>query len=336
MEFNFSSEQEELRKLAHKAFSGRDVLVEAVRAGLMGATIPAEYGGSELGFIEVCAILEQLGRVARPQALDAALLGALAVTRFGKAEHQRRYLPTAATGDALLILAIDTRLAAQRDGHGYRLSGVLDAVPFADQAARVVVAADAGLFLLDPKTVARAPQTPTDESSVQQLVLDEARVDEGDLLVPRVDDALRWLNERQTVALCALELGVAQTQLQMTAEYVMRRQQFGKPIGLFQAVAQRAGDMWVDVESMRLMTWRAAWLLGQDRPAGREVEAAAFFAADAGQRVANASQHLHAGIGFDRGYPLYRYFLVAKQLELSLGGANRRLAELGSMIAEVP
>jgi alkylation response protein AidB-like acyl-CoA dehydrogenase len=322
MDFALSPDQEELRKLAQKAFA-RDPLIEARRAGLFDVPV-------EMGFVDLCVVLAELGRAAHPVPLEAAFLGALAVARLGTPEQKRKYL---AQG---LILATQTVLRAERDGNGYRLSGILDAVPLLDEAARLMVAAQlpsgVALFLLDPKHAVRAPQLSTDELPRHQLTLDHAPVAESDLIPPTLP--VEWIRQRESVALAAVELGVVEAQLKMTAEHVMRRQQFGKPIGLFQAVAQRVGDMWVDVESLRLITWRAAWLLSNDQPAAREAHAAAFFAAEVGQRVANASQHLHAGIGFDRAYPLYRYFLAAKQIELQLGGANQRLAQLGSLMAQ--
>jgi alkylation response protein AidB-like acyl-CoA dehydrogenase len=148
---------------------------------------------------------------------------------------------------------------------------------------------------------------------------------------------LAWIVERATVGACAVELGIAQRQLEMTAEHVVRRKQFGKPIGAFQAVAQRAADMYIDVEALRLVTWQAAsWIDdGARSPVEKStaVATAAYWASEAGARVAAAAQHLHGGIGFDRGYPLYRYFLAAKRLELELGGANRALARLGATLA---
>jgi hypothetical protein len=303
MDFNFSSEQEELRKLAQRAFGGKDVLAEAQRAGLFDVA-------SEYGFVEMCIILEQLGRAGRPQPLEAAFLGAFAMAKLGRN----------ASG---LHVWCDGDLRFER----HRIDGILNGVPFADRADGLVIASGDTLLLVDPKTAARVSQPATDETELWQLRF------EGVEALERL--GANSFRQHRTVSLCAVELGIVQAQLQMTAEHVMRRQQFGKPIGLFQAVAQRCADMWIDVESLRLTTWHAAFLLGEGRDAAREAHAAAFFAADAGQRVANAAQHLHAGIGFDRAYPLYRYFLHAKQIELLLGGANRRLAELGAMLAEV-
>jgi alkylation response protein AidB-like acyl-CoA dehydrogenase len=133
--------------------------------------------------------------------------------------------------------------------------------------------------------------------------------------------------------LCALELGVTARALRMTAEYTTGRQQFDRPIATFQAVAQRAADAYIDVESIRLTTWQAAWQLSEGREAASAVALAKWAAADAGHRVVYAAQHLHGGIGFDKDYPLYRYYLWSKQLELSLGAASHQLVRLGEELA---
>jgi hypothetical protein len=357
MDFTFTADQESIRKLAAKALAGERKSAEALfgeaqRAGLFGLPVPAEQGGAGLGFLELCLALVEEGRAAAPLDLAPALIGALGVAYLGTADQKERLLPAAAGGEGVITLALDETATdpahpmarAERDGDGWKLYGEKLVVAHADRAARAIVPArlghGIGLFLLDPRApgVKREAQLATDERPRAQLVLGEARVEERDLLAPpsRGLQALAWLSERLAVALCAVELGIAETQLRMTAEHAVRRQQFGKPIGLFQAVAQRAADAYIDVEALRLVTWQAAWRLHEGEPAEREVHAAAFFAADAGARVALAAQHLHGGIGFDRAYPLYRYFLAAKHIELTLGGANRRLAELGALLAKEP
>ncbi|MEL7210068.1 MAG: acyl-CoA dehydrogenase family protein, partial [Actinomycetota bacterium] len=122
----------------------------------------------------------------------------------------------------------------------------------------------------------------------------------------------------------------------LTAEYTKTREQFDRPIATFQAVGQRAADAFIDTEAIRLTTWQAVWRLSEGLPAGEQVSVAKFWAAEGGQRVVHAAQHLHGGMGVDRDYPLHRYFLWAKQLELTLGGATRSLLDLGSSIAAEP
>jgi alkylation response protein AidB-like acyl-CoA dehydrogenase len=130
--------------------------------------------------------------------------------------------------------------------------------------------------------------------------------------------------------------GVAETAVRMTAEYTKTREQFERLIATFQAVGQRAADAYIDAEAIRLTAWQAAWRVDAGLPAEAEVAVAKFWAADGGQRVVHAAQHLHGGVGVDRDYPLHRYFLWAKHLELTLGSATAQLLTLGSLLADEP
>jgi alkylation response protein AidB-like acyl-CoA dehydrogenase len=170
------------------------------------------------------------------------------------------------------------------------------------------------------------------------VTLDGVRVPEADRL-GSLDDAtaaLGWLRARATTALCAIQLGVADRVLRMTARYTTERQQFDRPVGSFQAVHQRAADAFIDVEAMRLTLWQAAFRLGQGEEAPAEVAVAKFWASEAGHRVAYAAQHLHGGIGVDVDYPVHRYYLWARQIELTLGSAAPQLETLGRLLAEAP
>src|SRR5437773_1872882 len=121
--------------------------------------------------------------------------------------------------------------------------------------------------------------------------------------------------------------------LRVTAEYTVRREQFDRPIASFQAVHQRAADAYIDVEAIRLTTWQAAWRLAAGLPASAAVAVAKFWASEAAHRVVYAAQHLHGGIGVDVDYPLHRYYLWSKQIELTLGSGTRQLARLGADLA---
>jgi alkylation response protein AidB-like acyl-CoA dehydrogenase len=139
--------------------------------------------------------------------------------------------------------------------------------------------------------------------------------------------------DRALLGLCALELGVVERALRITAQYTTERKQFDRPIGSFQAVQQRAANAWIDVEAIRLTTWQVAWRLDAGLPARDEVRMAKFWASEAGHRITYAAQHLHGGIGVDVDYPIHRYYLWSKTLELTLGSAARHLAALGDAIA---
>ena len=130
--------------------------------------------------------------------------------------------------------------------------------------------------------------------------------------------------------------GAAATALDLTSTYVKERKQFGRAIGTFQAVSQRAADTYINKEAIKLTSWQAAWRLDAGRPATTQVATAKYWASQGGQDVLLAAHHLHGGVGVDRDYPLYRYFLLAKQMELDLGSETPTLMHLGAVIAETP
>jgi 3-oxocholest-4-en-26-oyl-CoA dehydrogenase beta subunit len=130
-----------------------------------------------------------------------------------------------------------------------------------------------------------------------------------------------------------MSAGVCEIAVRMTADYTKTREQFDRPIAMFQAVSQRAADAYIDAQAVGLTAWQAAWRLDDGLPASGEVAVAKFWAAEGGQRVVHAAQHLPGGIGVDRDYPLHRYFLWAKHLELTLGVATAQLLRLGSLLA---
>ena len=218
-------------------------------------------------------------------------------------------------------------------------------MPAAELAGGILVPArtgeDAvGAFLLDPSVagVALQRQVTTNREPHGRLELAGARVPADAVLGDPQGGAaiVGWIAERARVALCAVQVGVAEEALRRTAEYTGERRQFGRPIAAFQGVAIRAADAFVDVEAMGATLWQAAWRLAEGLPSDREVAAASWWACLGGQRVVHAAQHLHGGISSDVHFPIHRFLLWSKQLELSLGGANRELARLGALLAAGP
>jgi alkylation response protein AidB-like acyl-CoA dehydrogenase len=370
MDFSPSEIQAEIRELARKILEeqatpdrlreierGRDnfdpdLWAALARANLLGVAVPAEYGGMGQGFAELAVLVEECGRTVAPVPAIPTLIGAaLPIARFGTVDQRARWLPRVAAGEVILsagiaepdggdLFAPATR--ATRDGAGWRLTGSKLGVPFGAQAERVLVTAagDAGvgLLLVDPAGpgAEREDLISTAFEPQVRLALDAAPVPAADVLVapgPDGDAAARWTIERVQAALAAMQLGVCDRALRMTAAYTAQREQFGRKIATFQAVGQRAANAYIDVECLRLVVQHAAWLLGEERPATEEVAVAKIWAGDTGHRVSFAAQHLHGGMGVDVDYPLHRYCLWAKQLELTLGSSSEELARLGARLA---
>jgi len=195
-----------------------------------------------------------------------------------------------------------------------------------------------GVFLVDPQArgVTLEEALTTNGQPDAHLAFDGVRVGAPDALGdPRAGARIvAWLEPRAVAGLCAQALGVCEEALRLTAEYTKTRKQFDQPIAMFQAVGHRAANAYIDTEAIRLTAWQASWRLAAGLPAEAEVAVAKIWASEAGQRVVHAAQHLHGGVGVDREYPLHRYFLWAKQLELSLGGTTRHLLRLGKLLAD--
>jgi alkylation response protein AidB-like acyl-CoA dehydrogenase len=370
MDFTFTEEQETISKLARDLFERRatperlteleagdtryDAALwkELAAADLLGTGLPESLGGSCVsgdGFVELGVLLAEVGRSVAPVPAYATLvLGADPIARHGNPEQQQRFLPGVIAGSRLLTAGLqepgrsdpmNPATKAVRDGQNWRLDGAKELVPAAQLADTVLVPASTddgvSLFLLpgDARGVEIRPVRTTSREPHADVLLDGATVSAAD----RLDGPVGSLYTRALIGLCAIQLGVAERALQIAAEYTTGREQFGRPIGSFQAVQQRLADAFIDVEAIRWTTWHAAWLIANGRPlkeARRAARIAKFWAADAGARVASATQQVHGGIGIDITYPLHRYFLWAKHNELTLGSATAQLAGIGSTYQE--
>jgi 3-oxocholest-4-en-26-oyl-CoA dehydrogenase beta subunit len=331
---------------------------DLAKAGVLSAGLPESLGGAAAGLLGQCAVLTELGRAVAPVPyLEGIVLGAGAVARFGTPEQQLRWAEPAGRGELILAAALaeedgDDPAApsasatpvkgAGEVGGGWLLSGVKTLVAAAPEAAWLLVPAatpeGSAVFLVSPGepgvTVSR--QQATGGLSAGQLVLADVTVP-GDQVLGNGPDGARaaaWLAAHGTVGLCALQLGVLDRALEMTAEYTQSRVQFGRPIGTFQAVRQRLADAFIDVAAVRLTMWQAAWQLAEGLPASTAIATAKFWAADAGHRVAHTAVHLHGGVGIDASYPLHRYFTAAKRNEFALGGATTQLRHIGAALAQ--
>jgi hypothetical protein len=369
MDFSFSDEQQSLRELAAKIFADlvtHDRLRELERSGecfdralwaelgksnLLGIAVDEAHGGMGMGFLELALLLEEAGRAVAPVPLVPTLvMGALPVAEFGSDAQRTHFLPRVASGDAVLTAALvepgsedpcRPETVAARDGDGWRLDGRKLSVPYAGLAERILVPAKCdtgiGLFLLDPAAdgVEIEAVDATSHEPQGHLSLSGARVDADDVLVgpDRGAEAVAWLVLRAKAALCAVALGVADRAIRITADYTTQREQFDRPIGSFQAVHQRAADAYIAVEALRLNTWQASSRLAAGDPAEEAVAIAKYWAAEAGHVATYAAIHLHGGMGVDVDYPVHRYYLWARQIELTLGSAHRQLAEMGTELA---
>ena len=345
-----ASTHERLRELekGDGARFDRDLWSSLAETGVLGAFVPEAHGGAGLDLVALGAALEHVGANAAAVPLWETLgLAVPAIAQFAPEALQASVLPDVAAGSLVLTAAwhedggepLLPTTVAERNGDDWQLTGSKLCVPAGAVADAVLVPAaiedgSVGLFLVrtDAEGVGIEPLETTlgDPQAAVLMAMSPAE------LVAEGHDSVRWAYERAVATQCALATGVFAKALELTAEYTKERKQFDVPIASFQAVAHRAADAFIDTEAVRLTSKQALWRLSVDMPASAEVAAAKYWVAFGGQRVVHTAQHLHGGVGVDRDYPLHRYFLAAKELELQLGGATRQLLALGELIAAEP
>jgi alkylation response protein AidB-like acyl-CoA dehydrogenase len=371
MDFNFTDDQNAIRELAYQIFTDRasdEFLLEFSRTGktyddtlwstlaeqgLLGVAIPESAGGTGLGLIELCMVLEEQGRRVAPVPLYASVvLGGLPIAEFGSEEQQQRHLQALTAGSAKFSAAIAelgmnaavaTKVTAVREPEGWVLDGSKSAVPDGAVADFVLVPAETAdgeqtVFILDtkiPGVTVTAVEIGLSGERAAHLTLEGVTLgDEAVLGSPgQGADIVEWLEQRANIGHCALQVGVTEAAMKRTAAYLSERKQFGVALGTFQALAMRMADSYIDVEGIRSTYWLALWRLSEGLDARAEVRAAKWWACDAAHRIVSSSQHLHGGMGADVEYPIHRFFLMAKQISYSLGNASQQLEQLGRLLA---
>lgn len=322
-------------------------------AGLLGLCLPEHLAGSGLGLLELCSVLIEAGRHVAPVPLASHLPTAMAIAKFGDAAAQGMWLEGASSGHVILTSAVaeerdyvPTHPTTQADfaGDQWLLTGTKVVVPAGTVAELFVVPAMTAdgvtAFLVHPDDpgVTVTPQRISDGDVVARLELDRAAVPAARILgaIGSGNEVVEWLQQRLTVAACALQLGIVKGGLELTAEYARTREQFGRAIGTFQAVSQRLADGYIDVLGAELTLWQAAWRLEEGLPAEKEIATAKMWAADAGHRIAHTTVHVHGGVGIDLDGEAHRYFTAAKLYEFLLGGTTDQARKVGQVLAAEP
>jgi alkylation response protein AidB-like acyl-CoA dehydrogenase len=324
----------------------RDLWGKLIEADVLSAASSEALGGGGFGVLEQTAVLVALGRqLAAVPYLESVVLGAGALAKFGPEALQQEWATPAVNGKKVVAVALDGEMGqgpvqATSSGDGYRLTGSRTQVAYGPVADAFLVPAEAesgtSVFLIaaaDAGVTVSALDT-TGHGSVGHLELQGVAVDAG--RVVGGPDVVAWLTTHGTLGRSAFQLGVLERALELTAEYAREREQFDRPIGSFQAVSSRLADGYIDVKGLRLTVTQAAWRLSEELPADIEVGTAAFWAADAGHRVAHTTVHVHGGVGIDLDHPVHRYFLAAKQTEFAVGSATGQLLRIGRELADTP
>jgi alkylation response protein AidB-like acyl-CoA dehydrogenase len=364
MNFGFTEEQELLRKTARDFLEEcapmtlvRDVMEsdashspglwkQLAELGWTGLAVPEVYGGAGLGMVELCPV----------PFLPTAIV-ADALLEGGSEAQRERWLPRICAGDTVATLAIteaagtenpaDLSLTAASDGDGWRLDGDKWFVPDASASelllvtARVAGEGEAGLGLfLVPRETAGVTTSPLASMDLlrplHQLSLRDVRLPADALLG---DDRDAWpqlgpVLDRARVMIAAEMVGGAERCLESSVAYAKERVQFGKPIGVNQAIKHKCADMLFEVESAKSITYYAAWAARErNDEAPLTAAMAKAYVSDAYRHTAAENIQIHGGVGFTWEYDCHLYFKRAKSDEVWLGDAVFHRERVAQMLA---
>jgi alkylation response protein AidB-like acyl-CoA dehydrogenase len=315
---------------------------EMAQLGWLGLSLPEAHGGSGLGMVESAILLEELGRAAYPGPYWPTALVATAIAEGGSDAQKKRWLAAIATGDArgaLTLLDADLdwnpesiATRAEKTTTGWSLTGLKRYVAWGHVADVLLVPArtpeGVSLFLVDPAAsgLHSSPVMSMDPGTrLAHLTLDRVPVRNDDVLgapgsaTPRLGRLLR----RAGAGAAAEMLGAARRCLDMAVGYAKVREQFGQPIGSFQAIRHKCAEMLLETENSHSAVYYAAWALDAGaEDAENAASIAKAYTADASRKVCGEAIQVHGGIGFTWEYDLHMYFKRAKALEAQYGDAE--------------
>ena len=323
-----------------------ELVAELAELGLMGMTIPEEYGGAGTDTLSYAIAVEELTRIDSSVAITVAAhhsLGTLPIFLFGNEEQKREWLPPLASGEKLAAFGLTepdagsdagaTRTRARLEDGEWVVNGskmfitnagtditacvTITALTGDDEISNIIVPNGAPGYEVAPpmqKLGWRASDT-------RELSFRDVRVPEGNLLGPQGQGFRQFLEilDGGRISVAAMGVGLAQGAYDLAAKYAGERRQFGQPIGRFQAVQFALADIATEIEAGRNMVYKAAWLKDRGRPFGKEAAMAKLYTGELSNRAANAALQIHGGYGFMDEFPISRLFRDQKILEIGEG-----------------
>jgi alkylation response protein AidB-like acyl-CoA dehydrogenase len=363
MDFGLSEEQRQLKDSARAFLSGecptpalrkiiadedgypRELYADMAKLGWSGLIVPEEFGGAGLGMLDMAMLLEEGGYAAMPGPfLFSSVLAASALKLGGSRELNSKWLIPLASGKAIgtvgvvegagSIEAVDIESVASKDGAGWRLDGKKMFVPYANVADFIVVAAkndagEIGLFVVDAKSPGVTVRSLKNLDLTRRVSSVELKSAPAELLSGGTELFVKLIDVA-AVAIAADSLGGIERALEMAVEYSKIREQFGKPIGSFQALKHVAAEIVADLEPARALVWYAAYRA--EEKSSREASMAKARLCDIYSRTTDRAVLMHGGIGFTWEHDMHLWFKRARFNESYFGspGYHReRVAVLG-------
>lgn len=325
-----------------------EIFKKMAELGFLGITVPTEYGGAGLGFVEYALIVEQVGRVDPSIALGVAAHNGLCtghIFRFGSEELRQKYVPRLATGETMGAWGLTEpgsgsdaggmQTVARRDGNDWIINGSKNFITHGSVGDIAVImavterekgASGISAFVLDksmPGFYASKKENKLGMrcSDTSSLVMEDVRVP-AENLIGNVGEGFKQalqILDGGRISIAALSVGLAQGALDAALKYSTERRQFGRSLSEFQAIQFKLAAMATEVEASRLMTYRAAYLRDNKRDFAIEASKAKYFASEVAVRTATEAVQIHGGYGYIKEYPVEKFYRDAKLLTIGEG-----------------
>jgi len=315
--------------------------------GWTGLVFPEAYGGSGMTFLDLCVLIEELGRALAPSPfVPTVVYCGLPILAAGTDDQKKQFLPKIAKGEMIMTLAL-TEPSARWDAGGVTVKATAEGDDFVITGTKlfvldahianyllVVTRTKDGknkeegitLFLVDAKSPGiKLNALKTMGSDKQfEVIFNKVKVPKKNIL-GKLDHGwsiVQDLIPKATLAQCAWMVGGSQQVLEMTVNYAKERVQFGRPIGSFQAIQHKCANMATDVDGSRFVTYQAAWKLTEGQKCALEVSMAKAWVSEAHRRTCAEGHQIHGGIGFIKDHDMQLYYRRAKASELAFGDAD--------------
>ncbi|MDH3284030.1 MAG: acyl-CoA dehydrogenase family protein [Acidobacteriota bacterium] len=337
-----------VRDWDREAHFPRDAMKTAGSLGFLGVLVPEEYGGAGLGYVEYVTVIEEIAKVDPAIALSVAAHNSLCtghILEFGSEEQKSRWLPKLASGEWIGAWGLTeptagsdaggTKSTAVRDGDGWLLNGSKTFTTHAAVGDVVVVFAstDSSLahhgisaFVIGKPTAGLTAGKHEDKlgmraSDTSEVVMQNCRVD-GSGLIGEEGEGFKQamvVLDGGRISIAALGVGTAAGAYHHAREYAREREQFGRPIGTFQAVQFMLADMATELEAARMLTYRAASLKDAGNSTTLESAMAKLYASEVAVKVANNAVQVFGGYGYVKDYPVEKFYRDAKLCTIGEG-----------------
>lgn len=335
MDFSPDEGQQAVADVVTSALDRDNTWDALVAGGVIAFGVPDRLGGDGLGLPEITTALTEIGRHGTVSPALATLgYGLIPLLALASDEQQDRYLAGVAAGGVLTAAlnepgsSLPERPSTNLSGG--KLSGTKIGVPYAGQADWIVVTTDSGVVVVsaaaDGMTLTK---TPTANGSDEYAVtFADAVVEESDVLTGA--DAVHRVNQLVLASTGAFAAGLVAGALRLTADYVAKREQFGRPLSTFQTVAAQLAEVYIASRTISLAATSAIWRLSEERDADDDLDVLGYWLSSQAPPVMQTCHHLHGGMGMDITYPMNRYYSTIKDMTRLLGGPAHRLELVGA------